>query len=417
MHDFLIYDFGLFSSLGEKLARQGAEVGYFVPHETSFSDGRELILGEGVPGLTRIKFWDEVVDSAGCLVFPDCLCGDMQEYYRLKGYKVWGSGKGAELELLRWKTKERLKEAGLPVNECYKLKGTVALRKFFQDHPDDDGWFVKISGLRGLGETWFARNYREAKGMIDEYDAKFSALVAIINFIIEKSIPKAKEIGYDGISIDGQFPSKSFYGAEIKDKAYFGVLTEYSALPEPLQQVNEACAPVMKELQYRNTFSSELRDEYCIDLTCRHASPAGEVIIEAIDNLPEVILAGAEGRLVEPDWSHTHGAQIILCSEWAEEHWLIVDFPEEVRPYLKLYNHCRIDDEGPIGLADYFVPQIAKMKQVGSVVALADDPQEAVDLCKKRAEMVKAFDLDMEPDALDQALEEMQETTSEVSRT
>ena len=96
---------------------------------------------------------------------------------------------------------------------------------------------------------------------------------------------------------------------------------------------------------------------------------------------------------------------------------MIVDFPEEVRPYLKLYNHFRIYDEGPIGLADYFVPQIAKMKQVGSVVALADDPQEAVDLCKKRAEMVKAFDLDMEPDALDQALEEMQETTSEVSRT
>src|SRR5438445_198336 len=168
----------------------------------------------------------------------------------------------------------------------------------------------------------------------------------------------------------------------------------------------------MKELEYRNTFSTELRDEYCIDLTCRHASPAGEVIVEAIENLPEVILAGAEGKLVEPEWSHKCGAQIIVTSEWAEEHTLLLDFPEEVRPYFKIYNHCRVDDEGPIGMADYFVPQLAKMKQVGSVVALADDPQEAIDLCKERAQLVRGFDIETEPDALDKACEEMEELSS-----
>lgn len=45
-----MYDFGLFSSLAELLARQtGEEVGYFCPWETSFADGRELVLGEGLP--------------------------------------------------------------------------------------------------------------------------------------------------------------------------------------------------------------------------------------------------------------------------------------------------------------------------------------------------------------------------------
>jgi hypothetical protein len=401
---FLLYDFGLFCSLAEVLARHGAEVGYFVPWETSFSDGRELLIGEGLEGVTRHKYWDDVVDNYTTLVFPDCMCGDLQAYYRRKGYKVWGSGKAAELELLRWKTKERFKEAGLAVNECYKLKGTVALRKFFMEHEDKDGWYVKVSGLRGLGETWFARNYREAKGIIDELDSKHGVLVYLLYFIVEKSIPDADEIGYDGISIDGQFPKASFYGAEVKDKSYFGVLTDYDDLPEELKKVNAVCAGPMNELEYRNSFSSELRDEFCIDLTARHASPAGEVIYEAIKNLPEVITAGARGELVEPDWSHKYGAQIILCSEWAKEHSLPIYFPDDIRPFVKLYNHARVDDEGPIGMADYFVPQLAKMKQLGSVVALSDDPQEAVDLCKERANKIKSFDLEIEYDSLDKAM-------------
>lgn len=407
---FLVFDFGLFVSFAELLARRsGEEVGYFVPHETSFSDGRELVIGEGVPGLERIKWWDDIVDDWDILVFPDCHCGDLQAYYRRKGYKVWGAGKAAELELLRWKTKQRFEAAGLPVNECYKVQGTQALRKFFKEHADGIGWYVKISGLRGLGETWFARNYLEAKGIIDQYDFNHRALAALLNFIIEKSIPDATEIGYDGLSIDGQFPTESFYGAEIKDKAYFGRLCKYDDLPEELKKVNSVCSMVMNELEYRNSFSSELRDEYCIDLTARHASPAGEVMYEAITNLAEVITAGAEGRLVEPQWSHKYGAQIILCSEWAEERALPVVFPEEIRPYVKLYNHARVPEEGEPELVDFFVPQIAKMKQIGSVVALADDPQEAVDLCKERAEQVRAFDLEMEPEALDKAMEEMNE--------
>jgi hypothetical protein len=409
---FAIFDFGLFCSLAELLARRGCEVGYFCPWETSFCDGRELLIGEGLEGVTRIKYWDNVVDSYQHLLFPDCHCGDLQAYYRRKGYKVWGSGKGAELELLRWKTKERLEQAGLPVNECYRLKGTAALRKFFQGKEQKDGWYVKVSGLRGIGETWFARNYLEAKGMIDDLDCKHGIRACLFWFIVEKAIPDAKEIGYDGLSIDGQFPDKSFYGAEIKDKSYFGVLSDYSELPEPLKKVNAVCAKVMNEQQYRNGFSSELRDEYCIDLTARHASPAGEVIYEAIDNLTEVITAGAEGRLVQPEWTHKYGAQIILCSEFAEEHSLPLSFPEEIRPWVKIYNHARVDDEGPIGLADYFEPQVAKMKQIGSVIALADDPTEAADLCKERAELVHAFDLESSPDSLDEAMEEMQELVS-----
>lgn len=409
---FAVFDFGLFLPFAERLASFGHKVGYFVPWETSFADGRELVLGDGIEGIHRIKYWDDEFSDYSCLVFPDCICGDLQAYYRRQGFRTWGSAKGANLELLRWRTKERFKELGLPVNECHRVKGTKALREFFKEHETKDGWFVKISSLRGLGETWFARNYAEAKGIIDEFDSKNGGLAYLIHFIIEAAIPDANEVGYDGFCIDGQFPAESFYGYEIKDKAYFGKLSKYEDLPDEVKAVNDALSDDLKASQYRNWLSTELRNEFCIDLTCRHASPAGEVLIHAIENLPEVIWEGAEGRLVEPQYSHKYGAQLIMTSEWAEEHWEMVSFPEELREWVKLYNHARVDDQGEIGMADYFVPQIAKMRQLGSVIALADDPQEAVDTCKERAEQIKGFDVEVDSDALDKALEEMEEVSS-----
>jgi len=402
-----VYDFGLFISFATRLSRDFGKVGYFCPHENSFSDGRELIVGLGLPNIERITKWDDVVDSYSCLAFPDVLCADLQEYYRLQGRRVWGSGPGADLELKRWETKHRLKELDIPVNECYRIKGTAALRQFFIDHPSEDGWYVKISGLRGLGETWHARNYAEARGQIDELDFKHAPLSYAIHFILEASIPDAKEIGYDGYCIGGKFPSSSLWGIEDKDKCYFGMVSDYDDLPEGVRTVNDALSKIISESfpTYAQFLSTEIREQdgkpFPIDFTCRHASPAGECVCENMENLAEVIWSGAEGKLVEPEWRHKYCAQIIFCSETATERAVMLDFPEEDRQWVKLYNHCRMDDEGEIGMADYFIPQVAPMKQLGSVVALGDDPDETIALCKERAESVTGFDLERESDSLD----------------
>lgn len=413
MNDFksksiLFYDYGLFISMAEKCSKYFGRTGYFAPWETSFSDGREAIIGYGVPGIERIKYFDEVVDQFDLIVFPDCYDGWLVKYLRDAGYRVWGSALGSRLELARWETKQELEQAGLPVGESHQVVGTANLRTFFREHGNDKGWFVKVSGFRGLGETWHARDYSDAKGVIDEFDVKYGALSYLTPFIIEANIPDAKEIGYDGLSIHGQFPKRSFWGIEKKDQSYFGRVSAYDKLPKEVQAVNNAVAPIMARTKYANFFSSELRNGVPIDLTCRHASPGGEVLVEAMENLPEVLWEGAEGRLAEPAYSNIYGAQILLCSEWATERWQPVHFPEELRPFVKLYNHCRIDTGKDGGLVDYFVPQIAKMKQIGSVVALGDTPEAAVKLCKERAKMITGFDLETEADSLDKAVKEMQ---------
>ena len=405
----LVVDRGLFVSFAEALVGKFGKVGYFSYWESSFGDGRELVIGMGLEGIERVKYFEKDYRNYDLLVFPDVYDGWMVKDLRDHGFRVWGSGLGAELETLRWKTKQRFKDLGLPVNESHRVRGVNELTSFLKENEREGGWYIKVSILRGLGETWHALNYAQAKGFIDDFESKNGAIAHIIHFIVEAPIPDADEVGYDGYCVDGQFPEQSMCGWEVKDKAYLGMVSPYDSLPEPVRKVNDALSSVFQELQYRNFLSTELRDEFCIDASCRHASPAGEVLASNMTNLDEVIWEGAEGRLVNPEFESKYGAQIILSSEWAREHWQVVEFPEEIRKWVKLYNHCRIDDG--TGLHDYVVPQFIphfdQMKEIGSVVALADDPQEAVDLCKERAEQVSGFKVTCEADALDEALEEL----------
>ena len=402
----LVFDNGLFVSLAERLANMKAfaQVDYFRDWQDGFCDGRELIVGSGLEefGVNRVKYFWPVVNDYDLFVFADCWHGDLQEYLRSIGKRVWGAGNRSDLELARWKTKQLMGEVGLPVNSSEQIQGLENLRVYLQKHEDV---FVKISAFRGLGETFESESYDQSKGQLDELRSKYGAMMDMVMFIVEKKIPDAKEVGYDGYCIDGEFPNSSFWGVEIKDKAYFGKLVDYDKLPQTVRDANTKLSYHMDG--YRQFWSTELREKdgkgYVIDITARHASPAGETFIQACENLPEVLYYGADGKLIHAEWSAKFAAQIIFCSEWAESHWQAVEFPEEVRPFVKLYNHCRVDG------MDYVVPQLADMKQVGSVVGLGNTPDEARNAAKEIAKQVKGYDLEAETDALDKAVKEMED--------
>lgn len=404
----LVYDGGgLFVSLALRLAalKVFAKVDYFREWQDGFTNGRELIIGTGLEdyGVERLKYFWPAVDDYDLFVFPDCWQGDLQEYLRSIGKRVWGAGTKASLELARWKTKEHIKQIGLPHNPSEQVHGLENLRLYLQGH---EGVFVKISAFRGLGETFESENYELSKGQLDELRSKYGALMDTIDFIVEKKIPDAEEVGYDGYCIDGEFPNQSFYGWEIKDKAYLGKLVDYDDLPDSVKEANTRLSYNMDG--YRQFWSTELREKdgkgYLIDITARHASPAGETFMQAFDNLAEILWNGADGVLVHPKTESKFAAQIILCSEWAEQHAAAITFPEEIRPFVKIYNHCRIDG------VDYCMPQLAKMKQVGSVVGLGKTVEEACNAAKERAEQIKGYDLDAECDALDKAVKQMEES-------
>lgn len=403
----LVYDGGgLFVSLALRLAatKAFAQVDYFRDWQDGFCDGRELIIGSGLEphGVGRLKyFWFDPrtqkspIDDYDLFIFPDCWHGDTQEYLRSIGKRVWGTGFQNKLELARWGTKELIEKIGLPPTDSEQIEGLDNLRTYLKEH---DGVFVKISAYRGIGETFESDNYRQSQGQCDELRAKYGDMMDITTFIAEKKIPDAEEVGYDGYCIDGEFPNSSFYGWEDKDKAYFGKLVDYDDLPDDVQEANTRLSFHMAG--YRQFWSTELRDGKVIDITARHASPGGEAFIQAADNLPEILWHGAEGILVHAQWSAKYAAQVLFCSEWAEEHTMRLFFPEEIRPFIKIYHHCIIKG------IDCCIPQLAKMKQVGSVIGLGNTPQEAAKAARDRAKQIKGYDLEMETDALDKLIAE-----------
>jgi hypothetical protein len=401
----LVYDGGgLFVSLALRLAatKAFASVDYFREWEDGFCDGTELTVGSGLEefGVNRVRHFWPVLNDYGLFVFPDCWNGDLQEYLRSIGKRVWGAGSKGYLEQSRWRTKQLLGKIGLPLNDATQIHGMDNLRAYLKEN---ENVFVKISTYRGMAETFPSPNYVQVKSQLDELEGKYGPIMELIDFIVEKDIPKADEVGYDGYCIDGEFPDNAFYGFEIKNKAYIGKLVDYDELPDDVKQTNTALSYEMDG--YRQFWSTELRNKFLIDVTARHASPAGETFCQAFDNLPEILWEGAGGVLVNAESTGKFVAQIILSSPWAETHPLAIQFPEAIRESVKIYNHCRING------VDYCINDDTHAKEIASVVAVGNSLEEVSAQAKKLAEQVAGYQLKANTDALDEAIKEMQDNT------
>jgi hypothetical protein len=122
-----------------------------------------------------------------------------------------------------------------------------------------------------------------------------------------------------------------------------------------------------------------------------------------IDNLADIVWEGSEGIMVEPEFRAKFGAQLLLLSDWADSNWQQVTFPPSVRENIKLYNMTIIEGNY------YVIPQKVGMPHFGAVVTLGDTLDEAINECKRIAEMVEGHLIDKPVDALDAAAENLEQ--------
>ncbi len=399
----LIYDNGLFTSLAETLAKRFGRVLYYTPWEQSFPRSADTDIGSGLQGVTRIDSLWPVLDDVDLFVFPDIFHGALQVYLRKKGKRVWGSGLGENLEIIRGLSKRLIRNAGLEVGPYRQIKGIGNLREFLKDNEDQ---YVKISRTRGDMETFHAPNYRLIEPRLNQIEHSLGAKAQIMEFIVESPIEPAIEVGYDGYTIDGRFPQTALYGVEIKDTAYLGQVVPYNQLPAGAQEVNRRLAGLFMDWTYRGFWSSEIRIKggkpYLIDPCCRMASPPGELYQMMIENLADILWHGAMGDLVEPQFSDIWGAQLVMRSSWAEHNWTAIDIPPSIRENVKISYLTRIKGR------DYFIPQPVEMAEFGSVVATGSSPDDAIRNVTKIAEKIEAYGLKFQFEALEDAKADME---------
>lgn len=398
-----VIDNGLFAEFATELAKYFGKVYLWCPWESAYPKSNTLIVGTGLEGVTKIDSFWPIVNRTDLFVFPDIYYGPLQEHLVSLGKLVWGSRNGEELELNRAYSKEIMAEAGVAIGEWKSVIGIDALRAYLKKH---ENVYVKISRTRGDFETFKSESYSLSEPRIDELEHKLGAKKTIVEFIIEKEIPDAVEVGYDGYTVDGKYPTKAMLGIEIKDKGYVGHIVENAKMVKPIRHVNDLVAPILREYKYRNFWSAEARitkdgTPWVIDPCCRAGSPPSELGMKMYTNLAEIFYEGAKGNCVDPICKDKWGAEVMMISSWANVNWQSIDFPTDLRDNVILHFPVRIDKKF------YLTPQGFDLPCIGAIVATGPTMQAAIDKCKEYASKVRGYFVDIPLDAFDSADEQI----------
>lgn len=432
----LVADNGLFCHMAIKLAESFGHVDYWTPYVNAFPKSNSTLPGDGLEGIHRVlDFWS-AKEQADLICFVDVMFADMQVECERQGKRVYGARYGELLELDRWSFKKILVGLDMPVAETHLIRGMDTLRDFLREK--DGKWWIKTSRYRGDFETFSSDNYDQVEPKLNEVESQLGRKARVYPFIVEKDIPAILEVGYDGDFV-GRFPTDeewAIFGIERKDLGFAGTAKRYGELPAALRWVNEKIAPIMAERRYAGLFSSEVRcqaaDErdttppkpfrncpmiwhlgqtvpgenlfaFFTDPCCRAASPPSELYVEWITNWAGKMWHGAEGIYVPSEPAATYGMEVMVHSSWADKGWQPVKFPEDIRQWVKLRNHCKIQG------VDCAVPQCYGLPEIGAVVGYDDDLLEAIKLTLGRCEKVEGYYLQCMTDAIGKTIKEIGE--------
>lgn len=389
-----IHDAGTFIPLAKMFSKKAKRTSYYSPFEQEYLGVERCVIGDGIEGFERC---DEYMDpeffaSVDLWVFPDIGYGGFQRYLRSLGKLVWGSFGASDLELYRTRFAKIVKELGLLTTPTVPIRGLTALTEHLK--PLKNKW-VKINRYRDNKETFKWIDWDHGQRDLEKMAFDFGPLKDKIVFVVQDPIEgdddePVLEVGYDGwlVTIDGEacFPESCYSGYERKNQLYLGSMLKYNDLPEEVRAVNEQFGKVNAQYGYRNFFATEIRikgDKFdFIDPTQRMAGQTQEHLLKSCRNLPELILAGASGQMVKPEWEAGFAAEATLHYTAESEGWKTFKVPKEAEPWVMMYRCCCDDD----GLYQ-FPPH--KSDELGVVVGNGDSVQEAVDDLKDHFELLK----------------------------
>lgn len=397
-----VVDNGLFVSFARTLAKEFGRTLYHKPFQSAFVRTNDLAPGRGFDELEWCEQPLEIADEIDLWVVLDLYQSGLVEFLRAAGHRVWGAGRGEEMELKRWEFKQHLKELGLPVQPMEHIFGMDKLREYLKKHDDV---YVKTSFVRGDFETFHHDTYALSEPRLDDLAHVLGAKKDNYEFIVETPIKDAVEVGYDGFTVDGKFPKLAMQGYEIKDCGMVACVKPYEELSAPVKLINEKLKGDFQGYNYRGFFCSEIRytkkkESYFIDPCCRLGTPSNELLQELFDGWGQVVWDGAEGICTTPKMKARFGVLAMINSEWAVNDWLSVHYPrKELDEHVKLRFHVRK------GERDYVVPNVIGIPDVGCVLGTGETLEKAVAQCKQRAKLIKGFQVHVNIEAIDKGLE------------
>lgn len=407
----LVCDNGLFFEFALKLADHFKKVYYYTEWKnaypgmadavvgTEWKNGKKLNTFDG-KNIERIENMFSVMDEVDCFFVPDIYDGDLLELLQCSGIPSFGSGKAESLELNRYETAIEMKEIGMDVAKTVRIVGVQALRDHLKKVKDK---WIKISKYRKHFETFHHIDYRLSEPLLDNIESDLGPLKYITEFVVVDNIEAIVEEGIDAYSVDGKMPSKMFTGCEIKNVSYAGAVVDQKDLSKGNKRVNDQFLKLLKKYDHNGFFSTEVRTtkdgkNYFIDPCMRLGLPPNALYQEIYMNLGEIIWAGANNILVDPEVENKYGMEVLISSGWHSGGHQTVYFPPEIRQWVKLVNPIKID-------GTYHVLRLSDATTIGSLVAVGKSHEECAKKIEKMAGMIEGYDLDIRTEGLNEAIE------------
>jgi hypothetical protein len=400
----LVVDYGLFTDLAARLAREFKRVLYYVPWEASYPRMHPAHVGYGIDGIELVESpFGPWYDDVDVFVFTDLGFPHLHRWLEAQGKSVWGARGCEDLEACREGMHDLLTRLGLPSPEYENVTGMDTLRGYLKAHANV---WVKLSKWRGHFETFFADDYVHVEPLLDEIERDLGPLARITTFLVEQDLPDSIEAGTDSITVDGQLPKRVLTGIEVKNRAYAGRIMDWVQIPEPVRRFDEAIAPLFAKNGYRGFYATEVRigknqAPYMIDFCARAGTPPGELWQEMYANLGDIVWKGANGIMVDPLPAAKFGCEVMIQSNVPDGEWQSVCFPEELRDHVKLRNVAKI------GGCYHIIPQCMKITDFGAIVGMGNTLDEAIQQAKDIAGQLEGSAAYVDVSALDDVHEEL----------
>lgn len=399
---FCVVDNRWFLQLALKLPESGARVLYYSPYEEDLPHIDLGVVGDGYENVERCNDYWKVKNEVDCFVFPDLFHSGAQLELESQGYPVWGSRNGEAYELSREKFLGALKELGLPIAPHERVVGLTALKQALLER--DAPCWVKISKWRGTLETTRVNSFEQAQPLFALIETRFGPLAELVPFFVFEPIESIVELGGDFYCVDGRVPAHPLHGIEKKGRGYIGTFQDYHELPEPVQETMNAFLPLLAKERYRNFLSMEILQTeegkwFPIDPCCRAPNPALGSQLELYGNLPEIILAGAQGEFVEPEPLHQFSVECALTVKEGNQ-WNVFDIPPAARQWCKIPKSCAVDRLVCATPRNY--------NSVGMLVGVGDSVKEAIQHAQATAKLIENTPMEVEISDLAKVLSQIE---------
>ncbi len=391
----LVYDYGIFYPIAERLARDYKKVYYHRPNGEAFETVAQSCLGDGHKKVHYVEDFWQIKKEVDVFVFPDCRDGGLQVELESQGFPVWGSKMTGQLERMRGQWIDKCQELSLPMPNTEKIQGLKALRSYLSDH-EGESLFVKISRYRGDMETWETKDKYQVQNKLDYLALRFGPLQEAITFYVQQPVETKIESGGDSYNVWGQYPDEVILGYERKAESYFATVKKAKHMPPEVWGPMRAIEPTLAEKRYANFISSEIRvgekESFWLDPCFRAPSPAGEEQLEMYKNFGEIVYRGAQGELVQPKWLAKFCGEAVISYCGDRDSWKSIVVPEDVQRWVKLYACAYYDGA-------FHFPPSQEPEAIGCAVGLGDTPQEVLDHLKEIEEALKEqpVELHIEP--------------------